>query len=254
MKTIEVKGQKRVALGRKYAIKERKSEFVPCVMYGAGQQNLHFTAKENEFRHLVYTPKVYTIKLQVDEQHYDAILQEVQFHPVNDKIIHVDFKQVFEDKKVIIDVPVKLHGFPVGVKEGGKLSQLKRKLKVRAFIKDLPEAFDIDVEHLKIGHTVKVSDMKLDMVDFLDMKNAVIASVKITRNIVEEVAPGAEGAATATTATAVAGTATGTATGTTTATPATGTVTPAQTDKTQKPDDKDKGKGKGKDKGKKGKK
>lgn len=226
MKTIEIKGKKRETLGRKSSNQDRKQGLVPCVIYGAGSENVHFTAPEASFKHLVYTPQSHMVEIDIDGQHYNAILKDVQYHPVSEKIEHIDFLQIYKDKKVVINVPVKLHGFPIGVKEGGKLSQLKRKVKVSAFMNDLPETINLNVDHLKIGHSVKIQDLKYDNVEFLDLKNAVVASVKVTRAVVEETtaAPGAEGAATAATATA--------------ATPA-ATTTPAA-DKKEKPTDKKK--------------
>lgn len=194
MKTIDVKGQARQALGQKSSKSERKNNFIPCVMYGAGKENVHFSAHADEFRHLVYTPHVYTVKLTVDGKLYDAILQQVQYHPVSDKIIHVDFLQIDENKKIVMDVPVKLHGFPVGVKEGGKLAQLKRKLKIRGLMKHLPDVIDIDINDLKIGQAIKVGDMVRDGLEFLDLKNSVITSVKVTRNVVEDLTATADGA------------------------------------------------------------
>lgn len=230
MKTIEINGKKRET-GRKSAKSDRKQKMIPCVLYGAGKENVHFSALATEFKPLVYTPQAYTVKINLEGQHYDAILQDVQYHPVSDEIEHIDFLQILENKKVIISIPVHLHGFPIGVKEGGKLAQIKRKVKVKALMQHLPESVEINVEHLKIGHSVKIQDLKADNVEFLDLKNSVVASVKVTRVVVEEVTTATPGTATATATT----TATATAT---TATPA--AATPATPAKKEKPTDKKK--------------
>lgn len=219
MKIIEINGKKRET-GRKSAKSDRKQLMVPCVLYGAGKENVHFSALTTEFKPLIYTPQTYTVKINLEGQHYEAILQDVQYHPVSDKIEHIDFLMIEENKKVVISIPVHLHGFPIGVKEGGKLAQIKRKVKVRALIQHLPESVEINVEHLKIGNSIKVQDLKADNVEFLDVKNAVVASVKVTRAVVEEVTT----------------TAAGTATAATTAAPATAAA--ATTDKGAKPAEK----------------
>ncbi len=197
MRTFELKVQKREGVGRNFSKKSRKTNNIPCVLYGKGSENVFFTTFENDVKKLVYTPIVHTVKLDVDGEKYDAVLKDIQYHPVTDKIQHIDFLRIYDDKKVDIEVPVKLHGFAIGVKEGGKLTQLRRKIKVRGLMKDLPDVINLNIDDLKIGHSVKVQDVKVDNIEFMEMKNAVIASVKITRNVVEEAAPGTEGAAAA---------------------------------------------------------
>ncbi len=211
MKFFEIQAKKREVLGRKSSRQDRKQELIPCVLYGGGKENVHFVAPATQFKHLVYTPQAYIVKLNIDEQHYLAVLKDAQYHPVSEKIEHLDFLQVFEDKKVTINLPVHLHGFPIGVKEGGKLAQIKRNVKVSALMKDLPESIELNVDHLKIGHSIKIQDIKVDNVNFLDLKNVVVATVKVTRVVVEEVttaAPGADATAATAPAAAVAGAAT----------------------------------------------
>lgn len=180
MKSVEIKCNLRQDLGKKDSKKLRAQEKVPCVLYGGGE-NVHFWALEKDFRKVIYTPNVYLIDLNIDGKVYHAIVQDVQFHPVSDKIQHVDFIQISPDKKVAIEIPVQLNGVPAGVKEGGKLMIAMRKLKVRALPKHLPDVLEIDVTNVGLGKTIKVSDMKFPNVEALDAKNSVIASVRLTR-------------------------------------------------------------------------
>ena len=180
MKSVEIKCSLRKDLGKKDSKKLRTQDKVPCVLYGGGE-NVHFWALEKDFRKVIYTPNVYLIDLNVDGTVYNGIVQDVQFHPVSDKILHVDFIQISQDKKVAIDVPVQLNGVPSGVKEGGKLMISMRKLKVRALPKHLPDVLEIDVTNISLGKTIKVSDIKFPNIEPLDAKNSVIASVRLTR-------------------------------------------------------------------------
>ena len=158
MKTIEIKGQIRKETGKKATKKLRKQKEVPCVLYG-GEKNVHFSAHKNMFNNLIYTPSTYIVKLDVNGTKYDAVMKDAQFHPVTDEIIHIDFLQIFEDKKVVVNIPVQLHGFAEGVQAGGKLHILKRKIKVKAFHKDLPDQFDIDIENLELGKSIKIAEL-----------------------------------------------------------------------------------------------
>ena len=150
MKTLEIKGVLRQDLGKKESKDLRKQGIVPCVMYG-GEKNLHFSAHENQFKKLIYTPDVFLVKLEVDGQVFDTVMQEIQFHPVTDSIIHIDFVQVFPDKKVTVNLPVRLTGNSVGLLEGGKLRQRRRYLKVSGLIKDMPDRLEIDLTDMNIG-------------------------------------------------------------------------------------------------------
>lgn len=180
MKTIELKGNLREDLGKKSSKLLRKDEKVPCVLYG-GETNVHFYVTERSLKHIIYTPHVYVIKLDVDGKKFDAIVQDMQFHPVHDRPVHIDFLEVKEDKVVKISLPVQLNGFPVGVQQGGKLNLDSRKLKVSALAKDLPDLLEIDVTDLSLGKTIKIGDLSFDNLELLDSKNAVVASVRLTR-------------------------------------------------------------------------
>ncbi len=180
MKSLEIKCNLRKSLGKKDSKKLRSQEKVPCVLYGGGE-NVHFWALEKDFRGLVYTPNVYLVDLNIDGNVHHAILQDIQFHPVSDRIQHIDFIQISPDKKVAMDIPVQLNGVPVGVKEGGKLMIAMRKLKVRAFPKNLPDILEIDVTNIGLGKTIKIGDVDFPNIEMLDPKNSVIASVRLTR-------------------------------------------------------------------------
>lgn len=170
----------RDAVGKKDSKKLRRQGNVPCVLYGGGE-NIHFTAPENDFRHLVYSPNVHLLKLDIGGTVYDGILQDIQFHPVTDKIFHMDFYRVYEDKPVSIEVPVQLNGVPEGVKQGGKLALEARRLKVRALPGDLPDILHIDVSGIGLGKSIKVGELGFDGLEMLDFPNLVVASVKLTR-------------------------------------------------------------------------
>ncbi|HQH41907.1 MAG TPA: 50S ribosomal protein L25/general stress protein Ctc [Bacteroidales bacterium] len=189
MKTIEIKAEARKNLGKKETEKLRKQGMVPGVLYG-GSEPVHFYVPENNLRHLVYTPNVYIVNLTIDSRNTKAILQDIQFHPVTDHILHIDFKEVFDDKPVVMRIPIKLTGSSVGVRAGGKLKQSVRYLKVKGLIKDLPDQLTIDISDLNIGKSIRVGDLSFENIELLDNKRLQIVSVQVTRAVVEET-PGA---------------------------------------------------------------
>jgi large subunit ribosomal protein L25 len=180
MKTIEIKGSLRKELGKKSTKKTRKAGNVPCVIYGK-EANIHFEAHENSFKNLVYTHEAHLVKLDLEGDIFNAVLHDIQFHPVTDKIIHADFVQIFDNKPVIIDVPVTVTGDAEGVKAGGKLIVKRRHLKVKGLANDLPEDLVIDVTELKIHHSIKVSDLSYDKIELLDPKITTVVSVATSR-------------------------------------------------------------------------
>ena len=191
MKTLEIKGALRQDLGKKKSKDLRNQGLVPCVMYG-GEKNLHFSAHENEFKKLVYTPDVYLVKVVLDGQAFDAVMQDIQFHPVSDNILHIDFVQVFPDKKVTVNLPVRLTGSSVGIRAGGKLRQRRRNLKVNGLIKDMPDRLEVDLSDLDIGESMKVGDLSYDNLDVLDPARAMVVGVVSSRLIskgMEEAVP-----------------------------------------------------------------
>jgi large subunit ribosomal protein L25 len=180
MKTIEINGSLRTDLGKKSSKQIRKEGNVPCVIYGEGE-NIHFFAPELSFKNLVYTHEALLVDLNIDGKIYKTILQDIQFHPVSDKMIHADFIKIFDDKPVAISVPVSVYGNSVGVMAGGKLSVKKRTFKVKGLPKNLPEAVSIDITELKVNDSIRVGDLAIDNVEFLDIKKAIVVTVATSR-------------------------------------------------------------------------
>ena len=185
MKSIEVKGTARTIAARSSeqarALKAiRKDNGVPCVLYG-GKEVVHFTATVEGLRNLVYTPHIYVVDLVIDGKKYNAIMKDIQFHPVKDNILHVDFYEIDEAKPIVMEVPVQLEGLAEGVKAGGKLSLQMRKLKVKALYSVIPERLVVNVSHLGLGKTVKVGELSYEGLELLNAKEAVVCAVKLTR-------------------------------------------------------------------------
>ena len=180
MQTIELKATKRENLGKTATKNLRNEGRVPCVLYG-GDETIHVSALLKDFEKLVYTPNVHLVKMDVDGTVYNSIIQDIQYHPVTDEALHVDFLQVFDDKPVLVEVPVKLKGLAAGVKAGGKLNLEKRKLKVRAMAKDIPDFLEIDITNLGLGKGIKVGHLEYENLEILNNKNQVVVSVKLTR-------------------------------------------------------------------------
>ncbi|HPE76601.1 MAG TPA: 50S ribosomal protein L25/general stress protein Ctc [Draconibacterium sp.] len=180
MKTLVVKGQKREALGKKVAKSLRSQELVPAVLYGAGEP-VHFSVPFSEMRQVVYSPGVFLIDLDIDGTVYHAMMQDIQWHAVEEQILHIDFLKIEDNKKIKIDIPVKVKGLARGIKAGGKLKTNLRRLKVKALAKDLPDSIEIDVTKLAIGQSIKVADLSLKDIEILDKKTNVVVAVTITR-------------------------------------------------------------------------
>ena len=180
MKTFELKGTVRTDLGKKATKAERVVDNIPAVLYG-GKENVHFTTTVSEVRKLVYSPEVFVVNLDIDGKKTKAIMKALQFHPVSDKVLHIDFLQLTEDKPVIVELPVKLEGLAEGVKAGGKLALEMRKLKVKGLYTQIPENIVIDVTELGLGKSIQVAKVSVDKLEILNAKNAVVAQVKLTR-------------------------------------------------------------------------
>ena len=180
MKTFQLAGQSRTDLGKKASKALRKDSKVPAVLYGT-EQLVSFTVDQSAVRNLIYTPDIFVVELTVDGKSCNAILQDIQFHPVTDEVLHLDFLQIFEEKPIIIEVPVKLEGLADGVRQGGKLSLEMRKLRVRALYKDVPENLVISVTELGLGKSIQVGQLAFDKMELLNAKNAVVCAVKLTR-------------------------------------------------------------------------
>ena len=197
MKSITIKGSERESVGKKATKALRNAGKVPCVIYG-GEKPLHFSADELSFRNLVYTANAHTVLIEFENGNkVDAVMQDIQFHPVTDKIIHVDFYQLFKDKEVTMDIPVRLQGNSPGVRNGGRLLFRKRKLTIKALPDHLPDFFDLDISKLRIGENISVETLLNDDFSILHPDSTVVVQVKTARAVVEveEDEEGIEGAA-----------------------------------------------------------
>ncbi len=177
-------GNKREGLGKALTKTVRNEGKVPCVLYGA-KNHIHFSIYREDFKMLVYTPNTYRVQLDIDGTIYKAILQDMQFHPVNDTIVHADFFEIDETQNVEIDIPVKFVGNSIGVRQGGKMVVKSQKLRVRALPKNLPDSIDVNIETLEIGKSIKVADITVENMILLDSPNNPIVTVKTTRAAAE---------------------------------------------------------------------
>ena len=185
MKSITIKGSKRESVGKVSTKALRNAGMVPCVIYG-GDKPVHFSAEEKAFKKLVYTPDVFTASLDVDGQKIGAILQDIQFHPVSDRILHVDFYQLYDDKEVTMNIPVKLTGTSPGVLNGGSLRFTNRKLKIKALPANLPDYVTADISKLRIGNKLMVTSLFNDDYTFMHPDNTVVVQVRTSRNATAE--------------------------------------------------------------------
>jgi large subunit ribosomal protein L25 len=201
MKSITIKGSERESVGKKSSKALRNAGKVPCVVYG-GDEPLHFSADELSFKDLVYTPNAHTVVIELENgTKVSAVMQDIQFHPVSDRILHVDFYQLFEDKPVTMKIPVRLQGNSPGVRNGGRLLFRKRKLVIRALPDNLPDFFNVDISKLKIGDLISVEGLKSDDFTILHPDSTVVVQVKTARAAIviededeEGLEEGAEGA------------------------------------------------------------
>ena len=206
MKTIEIIGYKRANLGKAEAKRLRAEGNVPCVLYG-GDAQVHFYAPMILFRDLVYTDEAHFVHLNIEGEEYEAIMQDIQFHPVSEVILHVDFLQLFKGKLIKMDIPVHFEGSSIGAEKGGTLIKKRRYLKIQSLPKDMPEYVSVDITPLDFGKAVKVGDITEDNFTILDSKISSVAVVEMPRALrgasedeegeeeLEEGAEGEEGAA-----------------------------------------------------------
>ena len=180
MKTFQLAGQPRPDLGKKASKGLRAGDLIPAVLYG-GNDVVHFTVSQEAVRNLVYSPDIFVIDLDIAGKKVKAVLKDLQFHPVTDAILHLDFLEVEAGKPIVMVVPVVLTGHAEGVKAGGKLSLEMRKLKVRAPYNEIPEQLFIDVTELGLGKTIQVGALSFDGLEITNAKNAVVCAVKLTR-------------------------------------------------------------------------
>jgi|TARA_B110000240_G_scaffold30010_1_gene31845 large subunit ribosomal protein L25 len=185
MKSLAISAKTRENVGKSDSKALRNQGKVPCVLYG-GEKQVSFYAHENDFRKLVYTSDVFLVELDIDGKKYSAIMQDIQFHPVTDKILHIDFLQVFEDKQITISIPVKLSGMSVGVKNGGNLMHRRKSIITKALPSKLPDAINIDITDLTIGDSIYIKDLRSDDYQFLASDNSVVVGVKTARNAIED--------------------------------------------------------------------
>jgi large subunit ribosomal protein L25 len=187
MKEINVKGQKRTDVGKKATKELRKQGLVPCNLYGEAKdenglpQAVAFAIPAVDLRKVVYTPHVYVVNIELEGKHHVAIMKELQFHPVTDQLLHIDFYEVNEEKPITIGIPVKLNGLAQGVRDGGRLNLTVRKINVTAPYKQIPEVLDIDVTNLTIGKSIKVGELKFEGLEMATSKEVVVCSIKATR-------------------------------------------------------------------------
>ena len=187
MKQISINGTARTELGKKAAKAIRNSGNVPCVLYGEkkdanGQpEAIHFSVSEKEINKLIYTPHIYLVDINIDGEDHKGILKEVQFHPVKDNVLHVDFLEVHAEKPIVMGVPIAPQGLAEGVRAGGRLITMIRKLNVKALYSAIPEKLNIDVTALQLGKSIKVGDLHFENLELVTPKEVIVCTVKMTR-------------------------------------------------------------------------
>lgn len=187
MKQIAISGTARTQLGKKAAKNLRNSGMIPCIIYGEQKNEngepvaLHFSVPVNELNKLVYTPHIYLVDINIDGTDHKAVLKDLQFHPVQDNVLHADFYEVHAEKPIVMGVPIAPQGLAEGVRAGGRLMTMVRKLNVRALYQDIPEKLNIDVTSLGLGKSIKVGDLSFDKLELVTPKEVVVCTVKMTR-------------------------------------------------------------------------
>ena len=184
MKTLAISVKKRETVGKKDTRALRNQGNVPCVLYG-GEKQVTFYAHENDFRKLVYTKDTFVVELDINGDVINAVMQDIQFHPVSDKILHIDFLQVFDDKPVTVSLPVNLEGISKGVKNGGNLLFRRPKIITKGLVSNLPDAININIEDLAIGMFIYIKDINIEGCEFLAPPNSVVVGVKTARTAIE---------------------------------------------------------------------
>ena len=180
MKSITIKGSERENVGKKATKAVRDAGMVPCVIYG-GNQPVHFVADERAFKDLVYTPNAHTVVIELNGASYNVIMQDIQFHPVSDKILHIDFFQLSDDKEIVMEVPVKVTGTSPGVLLGGVLNLNQRRLKVKALPKNLPDFVEANISELQMGNKLYVTKLTTNNFKLMHPDNTVVCQVRISR-------------------------------------------------------------------------
>ena len=186
MKTLAISVKEREHVGKTNTRALRNQGNVPCVLYG-GEKQVTFYAHENDFRKLVYTPDTFLVELDINGKKINAVMQDIQFHPVTERILHIDFLQVFDDKPVTVSIPVNLKGVALGVRNGGVLMFRRNKIITKGLISSLPDSIEIDIEHLNIGMFIYIKDLNIEGCHFLAPENSVVVGVKTARTVIEVV-------------------------------------------------------------------
>ena len=181
MKSFELKGTFRTEVGKKSTNELRKNNGIPCVLYGIEKEAKAFAVTTDAVRKLVYTPDIHVVNLTIDGQECTAVLKDIQFHPVKDTILHMDFLQIVADKPIVMEVPTVLTGLAAGVKLGGKLQQAIRKIKVKALYANIPEKLTVDVTELALGKSIKVGELSFEGLELVTPAQTVVCSVAATR-------------------------------------------------------------------------
>ncbi len=184
MKTLAISAKQRENVGKTSTRALRNQGKVPCVLYG-GEKQVAFHAHENDFRKLVYTPDVFIVELDIEGFKVKAIMQDIQFHPVTDKILHIDFLEITDDKAITVSIPVILNGLAIGVRDGGNLMFRRRKIITRGLTANLPNAIEINIEDVKIGQFIYIKDLNVEGCEFLAPDSSVVVGVKMSRGAVE---------------------------------------------------------------------
>ena len=181
MKSFDLKGTSRTEVGKKSTNELRKNNGIPCILYGIEKEAKAFAVTVDAVRKLVYTPDIHVVNLTIDGVECKAVLKDIQFHPVKDTILHMDFLQIVEDKAIVMEVPTVLTGLAAGVKLGGKLQQAIRKIKVKAVYANIPEKLTIDVTELALGKSIKVGELSFEGLELVTPAQTVVCSVAATR-------------------------------------------------------------------------
>ena len=181
MKSFDLKGTSRTEVGKKSTNELRKNNGIPCILYGIEKEAKAFAVTTDAVRKLVYTPDIHVVNLTIDGQECTAVLKDIQFHPVKDTILHMDFLQIVADKPIVMEVPTVLSGLAAGVKLGGKLQQAIRKIKVKAVYANIPEKLTIDVTELALGKSIKVGELSFEGLELVTPAQTVVCSVAATR-------------------------------------------------------------------------
>ena len=186
MKEISLNGQKRAETGKKASKSLRKEGLIPCNMYGIAMQDgkpaaSSFAVPMSELRKVIYTPHIYVVNINIEGEAHKAILKEIQFHPVTDAVLHVDFLEINEEKPIVVGIPVKLTGLAQGVRDGGRMNLSIRKINVKALYTQIPEHLEVDVTSLKIGKSIKVGELSFEGLEIVTSKEVIVCSIKMTR-------------------------------------------------------------------------